>query len=231
MQVRQNIANFLTLLNLLSGSLALYFIFQDDFRTAFLLVLAGIGFDFLDGLVARATGTGSELGLQLDSMADLITSGLVPGYFLFQAYRHVHPGSPVAYVALLIPAASAVRLARFNLDTRQKTHFIGLPTPANALFLISLGFILLDKEHFLSGSLQNPWFFSALILLSAWLLNSSIPLIALKFKGFSPQKDIIKILLVLTSGLILALKGIYGIPLIMVVYFLFSYLYFSGRRE
>ena len=210
MLVKQ-IPNFITLLNLFCGCIATIFAVQNNLELAALFVLLGIGFDFFDGLAARLLKVQSELGLQLDSLADLVTSGLVPGIVMYQLLSTTFGqpfemkanewfvdqvisefnGSYVSLLGLLITLASAYRLAKFNIDTRQTDSFIGLPTPSNTLMIVSLPLILLyHSDSWAVTLVNNPWFLIGLTVLSCFLLNAELPLFALKFKtwGFKENK-------------------------------------------
>ena len=228
MPIKRNLANFFTLLNLLAGTAAIVFIFRGQYLTAFWLVLTGIGFDFIDGLVARLTRTSSALGLELDSLADLVTSGLAPAFLLFRIWQEVMPASSVPWFALLIAPASAWRLARFNLDPRQKEHFIGLPTPANALFLFSVGLsIAYHPDFFLTPYFRLPVVAVSVVLFSALMLNAPVPLLALKFKDGAWQNNAIKYILVALSAVLLFWLGIPGIVFVLLLYILLSIVYFQ----
>jgi len=139
-KLKEQVANFFTLLNLVCGVGAILSI--SDLRTASLFVLAGAFFDLLDGLMARALKITSGIGKQLDSLSDMVTFGVVPGLIANQLIS----GYGFGFVAILIPVFSAIRLAKFNIDSRQSKNFIGLPTPANALFWASLAFIIFQKD-------------------------------------------------------------------------------------
>ncbi len=227
--IKKNLANFFTLLNLLAGTYAIYFVFQEQYDTAFLLVLTGIALDFVDGLVARITKTSSQLGLQLDSLADLVTSGLAPSFFVFKIWNSFVPDSSVYFFALIIPVASAWRLAKFNLDTRQKEHFIGLPTPANALFLLSIGMIILKfPESIWTAWLLKPPVIYSVILFSILILNAPIPLISLKFN--KNKKDLpLKIILVLVSLILILFLSHKAAPIILFLYLFLSFWYFKRK--
>ena len=208
MGFKKHIPNFITSLNLLCGSLAVIFAVQGNLILAAIFVAAGIFFDFFDGLAARALNVKSEVGLQLDSLADVVTSGVVPGIVMFQLLSRALPiegglGAdwnssvfdmqlkPFALIGLLIIVASAYRLAKFNVDDRQTDSFIGLPTPANALLILSLPLILTyQSSPTISSILLNEWFLVGLTLVSCYLLNAELPLFALKFSnwGFKENK-------------------------------------------
>ena len=187
--MKRQIPNLLTLCNLTCGALAAYMASLGWLHRAALLMLAGIVFDFLDGMAARLLKVPSPMGKELDSLADVVTFGLAPSAMLFYLFHEVHCPEmrlPVRrvlpYSAFLMAAFSALRLAKFNLDERQHYGFIGLPTPANALFWGSL----VLGEHALLVSLKfNAVFLFLFMLLSCMLLVSEVPMLALKFRNMS----------------------------------------------
>lgn len=238
----KSIPNLITLLNLFFGSIAAVFAVLNHLEWAAFFFLLGVTCDFLDGLVARAMGVQSDLGIQLDSLADLITSGLVPGLVMCQMLGMslsggwnsgsffadalardgwLHAWFPFA--GLIITLASAWRLARFNIDENQVSSFIGLPTPANALLIISLPLIVLyNGSEFTNALLMNPWFLGALTLLSAYLLNSPIRLFALKFKGWGFGENAAKYIFLGVSAVLVITLQYLAIPLVILFYILLS---------
>lgn len=235
--MRKQIPNIITSLNILSGSVAVLFAVSGDLFNAAIFVFLGIFFDFFDGLAARLLNAQSEIGLQLDSLADVITSGLVPGIVMFQLlnwsyFGHMQSitdtftsgwnaglGDYLPLIGLLIVVASAYRLAKFNVDTRQATGFIGLPTPANALLILSLPLILeFQNSPVLESIILNKWFLIGLTLLSCILLNAEIRLFALKFKTWDLKTNLVRyIFLILSAALLIILKFL-AIPLIILLY-------------
>lgn len=207
--------------------------------TAFFVIL-GIFFDFFDGLLARKLKVQSELGLQLDSLADMITSGLVPGIVMFHLLSlTVDDFSLVEhsvylteffsdiewlpFVGLIITLASAYRLATFNISTNQSDSFIGLPTPANTLLIISFPLIMEHQNNDMMNTIiLNPWFLIGVTLLSSFLLNSKIKLIALKFKNWSFKDNAARYLLIILALILLIIFKYAGIPLIIILYILMS---------
>ncbi|MBQ4822819.1 CDP-alcohol phosphatidyltransferase family protein [Aquimarina sp. MMG016] len=243
MWLKKQIPNFITLLNLFCGCIATIYAVQGKLEFAAFFVMLGIGFDFFDGLAARMLKVQSELGLQLDSLADMVTSGLVPGIVMYQLLSKAF-GTPfyvtpetwnseqifasldwsyVSLIGLLITLASAYRLAKFNIDTRQTSSFIGLPTPANTLLIISIPLILkFQQEVWILEIILNKWFLISLTLLSCYLLNAEVPLFALKFKTWGFKDNIVRYtFLILTLILIVLLKFI-AIPCIILLYILIS---------
>ena len=187
--LKKHIPNAITCCNLMSGCIAAGAAFHGQYQWAALMIVAGAVFDFFDGMVARALGISSAIGKELDSLADVVTFGVAPSAILFYLFHEVHyPDALVSvsrflpYLAFLMAAFSALRLAKFNLDERQTNQFIGLPTPSNALFWASLA---LGQHAFLVSPRFNVLFLVALMLLSCWLLVAELPMLALKFKNLT----------------------------------------------
>lgn len=239
MPFRKHIPNLITLLNLASGLIALVFAFETNLQMAFFWVCAGIFFDFWDGFFARILNAKSAIGLQLDSLADMVTSGVVPGVVMFQLLANIndmHEEYNLAaennymgllpYVGFIITLASCYRLAKFNVDTRQTDSFIGLPTPANALFIMSLPIILhhTGGEGWLFEALSNPYVLIGISLLSAFMLNAEIPLFSLKVKYFNWESNKIQFIFLIVSVLLLFFFQYLAIPLIILFYVLLSFI-------
>lgn len=234
MQIKKHIPNLITLINLFCGCIAVVFAFDQNFEMAFLFVALGIFFDFFDGFFARLYNVSSPLGLQLDSLADMVTSGVAPGTIMFfmltnaldvdnQNYEICNYNFWICLLGFVITLGSCYRLANFNIDTRQTDSFIGLPTPANALFILSLPLILKNTDSLLVlGMLTNVWFLLAITVFSAYILNAEIPLFALKIKNFSFQKYKLQIGFLLFSIVLIIFLRVTAIPLIIVSYVLLS---------
>ncbi|WP_350292292.1 CDP-alcohol phosphatidyltransferase family protein [uncultured Croceitalea sp.] len=230
--MKQHIPNFITLLNVFSGCIATVFAVLNQLEFAAIFVFLGIFFDFFDGLAARLLDVRSELGVQLDSLADMITSGLVPGVVMYQLLNMSQRGgwnidlfgahTEVAILPLfgfIITMASAYRLAKFNIDENQVSSFIGLPTPANALLILSLPLILLYQNNdILNSIILNQWFLIGLTLLSAFLLNSKIELFSFKFKSYSFKDNGVKYLFLIGSLVLLLTVKYLAVPLIIALY-------------
>ncbi|MCM8569233.1 CDP-alcohol phosphatidyltransferase family protein [Gramella jeungdoensis] len=236
MGIKRHIPNLITLLNLFSGSLAVIFAVKGNLVLAAIFVAAGIFFDFFDGLAARLLDVKSEVGLQLDSLADVVTSGVVPGIVMYQLLTKALPADgglgtdwnssvfdfqlkPFALLGLLIVLASAYRLAKFNVDDRQTDSFIGLPTPANALLILSLPLILTYQPGpFISGLLLNEWFLLILTVLSCFLLNAELPLFALKFSDWGFKENKLRYFFILSCILLIVFLKFIAIPVIILLY-------------
>lgn len=233
MQIKKYIPNALTMGNLLSGCIAVLFAVQDQLEYAAIFVALGIFFDFFDGFFARLFNIQSEVGLQLDSLADMVTSGVVPGIVMYQLLIDAS-NTPwatsleayhfdIAYIGLAITLASAYRLARFNVDDRQTDSFIGLPTPANTLFILSIPLILIYQEYaFAKALLTNPYVLIVLTIMSCIMLNAEVHLFALKFKTWDFPKNKVRYIFLLLSILLLIVLHYLAIPLLIILYVLLS---------
>jgi CDP-diacylglycerol--serine O-phosphatidyltransferase len=275
----KQIPNLLTLSNLLCGCLAIKYAFEWDLVMAAYLVGLAAVFDFLDGFAARLLKVSGEMGKQLDSLADMVSFGVVPGVVMFQMMRIVsvyhfseneilnrtipnqmgyfvpeisYDFYPICFIAFLIPLLSAYRLAKFNIDTRQTDKFIGLPTPANSIFILSLPLILnWDKEvvkiflhdtynlnypHELVlemraklsndlsyfGWIMNFYLLAGISLLFSILLISELPLFALKFKNFGWTDNKIRYVFLIISLAMLIIFQVLAIPFIVILYLFLS---------
>jgi len=230
MNIKKHIPNTITCCNLLCGCLAIVQTFNGNLVwAAYLVGLAAI-FDFFDGFVARLLHVSSSIGKDLDSLADMVTFGVVPGFLIFQLLRtsieiynqnNVPISSNIAFIAFIIPILSAIRLAIFNNDTRQTESFIGLPTPANAI-LISAIPLILEYNNF--EFILNPLFLCILSIVLSILLISEIPLFALKFKHFKWKDNEIRYVFLGLSFVLLISLQFLGIPLIIIMYIVLSVL-------
>ena len=176
MNIKKHVPNLITLLNLFSGCIALVFVTnleKPDFEMAFLFVSLGIFLDFFDGFFARLFKVSSPLGLQLDSLADMVTSGLVPGFVMFLMLSKSTEILWIPYLGFIITLGSCYRLANFNIDTRQTDSFIGLPTPANALLILSLPVILQHtSSEIIENILRNQWILLLITAFRAFILSA-----------------------------------------------------------
>ncbi|SHG38081.1 CDP-diacylglycerol---serine O-phosphatidyltransferase [Salegentibacter echinorum] len=246
MTIKRHIPNLITLLNLLCGTIATIFAIQGNLIMAAVFVAGGIFFDFFDGLAARSLKVSSEVGLQLDSLADVVTSGVVPGIVMYQLLENALPGNAavtktgwevssgwwewnfntLALIGLLITLASAYRLAKFNVDERQTDSFIGVPTPANALLVLSFPLILTYQPNsFITGLILNEWFLIVLTLVSCYLLNAEIKLFALKFSNWSIGDNKLRYFFLLLCLVFVLVFQFVAIPLIIVSYVILSFLF------
>ena len=238
----KQIPNIITSLNLLCGCVAIMFAVSGDLVSASFFAFAGIFLDFFDGLAARVLNAQSQVGLQLDSLADVVTSGVLPGIVMVQLLSEALTGtsldisaifsdtanstsieSYLPFIGLLIAVASGYRLAKFNVDTRQTTSFIGLPVPANTLLILSLPLIIsFQAGQQITEVILTPWFLIIITLVSCVLLNAEIPLFGLKFKTWNFKDNAVRYLFLIASILLLVVLKFIAIPIIIFSYILVS---------
>jgi CDP-diacylglycerol--serine O-phosphatidyltransferase len=250
MNIKKHIPNAITSGNLLCGCLAIVKVFEGNLVWAAYLVGIALVLDFFDGFTARLLKVSSPIGKDLDSLADMVTFGVVPGFVMFKIIEIARiinmsvgvdiPGiTSVAnentvywpsYFAFIIIIFSAIRLAKFNNDTRQSDSFIGLPTPANAMFICSLPLIFSIDQTFLSneyvssiaGLVLRPYVLCSIALVMSLLLIAEIPLIALKFKNFGWKDNKVRFVFIGLSVILLAAFQFVGIPIVIILYILLS---------
>ena len=227
MQIKKHVPNTITLLNLFCGCIALVFVSELNFEMAFFFVSLGIFLDFFDGFFARLFKVAGPLGLQLDSLADMVTSGVVPGFVMFwmlkEAQNPADANQIIPYLGFIITLGSCYRLANFNIDTRQTDSFIGLPTPANTLFIMSLPLVIKFSDSLVVFDiLTNQWFLLAITLFSAYILNAEIPLFSLKIKDFTFKKNALQIVFLSLCVILLVFFQYLAIPLVIIAYVLLS---------
>lgn len=217
---KKHIPNTITCCNLISGCIATYFAFMGDYRMALLFIVVGAVFDFFDGMVARLLHVSSPIGKELDSLADDITFGFAPSAIIFSYLATFHIHVPIVpFLAFVMAAFSALRLAKFNLDERQALGFIGLPTPANALFWGSL-IVGLDQYEVDFEGLE--WIILIGTFLSCYLLIAEIPMFALKFKHWGWKDNEIKYIFLLSCIPLLLFLNIIGLAAIIAWYVILS---------
>ena len=225
----KHIPNTLTSCNLISGCIATVFALSANYSMALSFIVLGAVFDFFDGMSARLLGVSSPIGKELDSLADDVTFGVAPSSMIFSVlftleYPSWIPLSVVPflpYVAFVMAAFSAMRLAKFNLDERQTTSFIGLPTPANALFW---GALIVGCDDMLGSFPSVALILLAMVFVSSWILVAEIPMFALKFKHWGWSENKVKYVFIISCVPILLFFGITGISVIIAWYILLSIL-------
>lgn len=235
----KHIPNAITCLNLFTGCVALYIAFQGSLEFAAYLVGVAAVFDFLDGLVARLLRAYSEIGKQLDSLADMVSFGVLPGVIMFKLMQKSALADPATsllqveilpYAAFIIIIFSALRLAKFNIDVRQTSSFIGLPTPANSIFISSLPLILASDQFNLASYILNYYSLLILSLLLCFMLVAEIPLFALKFRNLTWKDNSIRFIFLLLALSLLIILKFAAIPVIIVIYILLSAFTYSRNQ-
>ena len=236
MNFKKHIPNIFTLGNLLCGTLATVFAVGGYFEMTALFVVLGVFLDFFDGFFARIFKVSGELGKQLDSLADMVTSGVVPGIVLFILLGNnqqipyeintefkVSMGLPL--IGLLVTLAACYRLAKFNLDTRQSESFIGLPTPAMSLFIVSLPLVQMHSDiNFVNDLIGNNYFLIGIGILFSFLMNSELSLFSLKFKNYGIKENLFKYILITLSIVLIVAFEYLSVPIIIMSYVILSML-------
>src|SRR5690554_5572160 len=234
--MKKHIPNFITSLNLFSGCIGTIFAFNGDLKTAAFFVILSAVFDFFDGFVARLLNVKSGIGKELDSLADMISFGFLPGMVMFQlitqslnqtsSFTDTGLISYLPYLAFVITVFSALRLAKFNIDTRQTVDFRGLNTPTNALFIVSLAFV---KEGY-PALIGSTTLLLVITFLMSYLLIAEFRLFSLKFSSTKWADNQYKFIFLILSGLLILTMQFVAIPIILVLYIGLSYLHFNSKQ-
>jgi CDP-diacylglycerol--serine O-phosphatidyltransferase len=246
MNIKKHIPNAITCGNLLCGCFGIESSFEGHLDLAFYFIIAAAILDFFDGFAARMLKVSSPIGKDLDSLADMVTFGVLPGFIMLQMllFGSQIPGNSVFpeffFVAFIIPVFSALRLAKFNNDTRQTDSFIGVPTPANTLLISSIGYILFGNFSYQSGYgseinlpsinsswfnmhlLNHPYFLGLVAVLTSFLLVAELPLFALKFKNFGWADNRLRYIFLIIAAVLLILFQVVAVPFIILLYILLS---------
>lgn len=217
MKLKKHIPNFITLLNLASGCIAAVMAFNGFYAQAFLFMLFALVFDFLDGFAARLLKSYSDMGKELDSLADVVSFGFVPGLLMWSL------GGPFSFFAFLITLFAALRLAKFNIDTREHDVFYGLATPACALFFGASAFIVeAAPMSFVASVILDDTARLVLVVLFSYLMVCDLPMFSLKFKSWGFKENAVVYCFILLSLIAFILFRVMAIPFIIIAYVLFS---------
>jgi len=226
--IKNNLANAITLGNLFSGCVGAVHLILGDYQTTAICIILSLILDFFDGFVARALKANSNLGTQLDSLADMVSFGLIPGLAMFKMLEYEveiwHYPSFLKYLGFFITLFSCLRLAIFNLDEDQKYYFKGLNTPSNTILIFGLYLAHKESSAF-SFLFENESYLLILTAISSWLLVSPIKMIAMKFKSMKLQDNYPKVALLIGAILILIIFKTVGIPLVIIYYILISIIF------
>ncbi len=238
--IKRHIPNFVTSLGLLSGCISMVYATSGNLKLAGIFIVIAALFDFMDGWTARMLNSISDFGIQLDSLADVVSFGVAPSFILYKLmqfslvesspgsdFNIVEPGFAQTLVmssSFLIAVFAALRLARFNTDTTQSVSFRGLPTPAAALLIAGIGFVVTDDRHNLplEPVLLKTWFLVILILLVCWLMVSGIRMFSLKFKHYGIKENTLQYIFLAISVILLIVFRLPGLVPVIVLYMLFS---------
>ena len=224
--MKKYIPNTITSLNLFSGCIGVVMAMNGEFLYAFYCVLASGIFDFFDGMSARLLKVKSLMGKELDSLADVISFGFLPGVIIYMLLKDSVTNPYIPYFAFLIPVFSALRLAKFNIDSRQTTDFIGVNTPMNTFVIVSLPFIVLKFPV-----LQNPWILCAITLVSSLLLVSEIKFFSMKMNSISWSENKFKYLFLMVSLMLIIWLKFLAFPIVLVLYLIFSKIHFATEKS
>lgn len=224
-RVKKHLPNAITCANLFSGCIGIVFAFQGNLVVAAYAIFLSSIFDFFDGLASRVLNSYSFIGKDLDSLADMVSFGVLPSVIMYELFLQAPQIDSIShllnFVAFLLPVFSALRLAKFNNDTRQSDSFIGLPTPANAILIASLPLIVQQYDA-LAHYILNPYFLTVLVLIMCTLLVSEIPLMSLKFKNRDFNKNIFRYLLLLFSAILILFFKFVAVPVVIFIYITLS---------
>jgi len=241
MRIKNYIPNFITLMNLFSGILSVYFSMTGDLRLAGFLIFLAAVFDFFDGMAARLLNAKTTIGADLDSLADVVSFGVAPGFILFQMIRlslgqefiPVENPGYLPFAGFVIPLLGALRLAKFNVDVEQTDSFKGLPIPAQAIVIASFPIIVLscfaDNPNFYSELISNTWFLMGSGLVLSLLMVSDIPMFSLKFGSFSWGENQMRYMFLIMSVFLIIILKMAAIPIIILLYLLLSLVFYRTK--
>lgn len=229
--IKNNLANAFTLANLFSGSIGVIQLLAGNYQITAICIIVSLILDFFDGFIARAMKSNSNLGAQLDSLADMVSFGLLPGIVMYKALEPfgnqifgMELPFEIKYFGLFITLFSCLRLAIFNLDEEQTYYFKGLNTPSNTILIFGLYYAFLENGNF-QFLFENPLLMVIFTIISSWILVSPIKMIAMKFKSMKLEDNYPKIALLIGAILILIIFKTVGIPLVILYYILISLIF------
>lgn len=232
-RLKKHLPNAITCANLFSGCIGIVLAFQGELIGAAYAIFLSAIFDFFDGLASRVLKSFSGIGKDLDSLADIVSFGVLPAVIMYQILLAGHQINKVSdylnFIAFLIPVFSALRLAKFNVDTRQAENFIGLPTPANAILIASFPIILQHHNKYYTPYLLNPYVLSSFIVVMCTLLVLEIPMMSLKFKNSDFNENIFRYLLLLFSAILILFFKFAAVPVVILLYIILSVIQFKFK--
>lgn len=240
MHIKNHIPNFITMMNLLSGILSIYLLMEGDIKMAAALIFVAAILDFFDGFLARLLQAKSDIGGQLDSLADIVSFGVAPAFILFKTFQLPEVSSDISigylpFVAFVVPLFSALRLARFNIDDEQATSFKGLPTPATGLLLASFPIIILvclaENQGVYYNIITNPYVLAATAILASLLMISNLPMFAMKFSSVGWGENQTRYIFIILSVFLIILLRFASVPLIILMYLLLSIVTSFSNQE
>jgi len=235
MKIKKHLPNAITCANLFSGCVGIVLAFKGELIAAAYAIFLSAIFDFFDGLASRVLKSFSGIGKDLDSLADMVSFGVLPAVIMYQLFLQAHQIDKVSnwlnFIAFLIPVFSALRLAKFNVDTRQAENFIGLPTPANAILIASFPLILAHHNKYYTPYLVNPYILSCFVIIMCILLVIEVPMMSLKFKNKDFNENIYRYLLLLFSAILILFFKFAAVPIIIFIYIILSIIQFKSAND
>jgi len=234
-RVKKHLPNAITCANLFSGCVGIVLAFNGQLVAAAYAIFLSAIFDFFDGLASRVLKSFSGIGKDLDSLADMVSFGVLPAVIMYQIFLQAHQIDKISnwlnFIAFLIPVFSALRLAKFNVDTRQAENFIGLPTPANAILIASFPMIIEHHNRFYGPFLSNPYALPIFVIVMCTLLVLEMPMMSLKFKNSDFNQNIYRYLLLLFSAILILFFKFAAVPVIILIYVILSIIQFKFANE
>src|SRR6201992_4290734 len=234
-RLRKHFPNAITWANLFSGCVGIVLAFRGELIAAAYAIFLSAIFDFFDGLASRVLKSFSGIGKDLDSLADMVSFGVLPAVILYQLFLQAHQIEKISqylnFIAFLIPVFSALRLAKFNVDTRQAENFIGLPTPANAILIASFPIIISHHNVYYSPYLTNPYVLLIFTVIMCSLLVMQMPMMSLKFKNRDFNENIYRYLLLLFSAILILFFKFAAVPVVILIYITLSVIQFKIPHE
>ena len=234
-RLKKHLPNAITCANLFSGCIGIVLAFKGELIAAAYAIFLSAIFDFFDGLASRVLKSFSGIGKDLDSLADMVSFGVLPAVIMYQLFlqaRQIDNVSPwLNFIAFLIPVFSALRLAKFNVDTRQAENFIGMPTPANAILIASFPIIIGHHNRYYTPYLLNPYVLSCFVVVMCTLLVLEMPMMSLKFKNKDFHKNIYRYLLLLFSAILILFFKFAAVPVVILIYIILSIVQFKFAHD
>ena len=234
-RLKKHLPNAITCANLFSGCIGIVLAFKGELIAASYAIFLSAIFDFFDGLASRVLKSFSGIGKDLDSLADMVSFGFLPSAILYQLFLQGPQINNIStylnFIAFLIPVFSALRLAKFNIDTRQAENFIGLPTPANAILIASFPLILDHHNRYFTPYLVNPYILSVFIIVMCSLLVAEMPMMSLKFKNKDFNQNIYRYLLLLFSAILILFFKFVAVPVVIFIYIALSIVQFKIAND
>ena len=230
-RLKKHFPNAITCANLFSGCIGIVLAFKGELIGAAYAIFLSAIFDFFDGLASRVLQSFSGIGKDLDSLADVVSFGVLPAVIMYQLFLNGHQIDQVStylnFVAFLIPVFSALRLAKFNTDTRQAENFIGLPTPANAILIASFPIIISHNNQYYTPYLLNQYILTGFTVVMCALLVLEVPMMSLKFKNSDFNENIYRYLLLLISAILILFFKFAAVPVVILIYIVLSIIKFK----